>query len=166
MPRPRRKAPVHRKPQPTKTVTPRHEFYSRILSWIASIPPSDRLSEPELPDEQDTLMPLGLFEGISGNAQTPMEERGPAGKRRRTADTMDRDLRRSTRLQKTPDKYVPPSTHISGKYRAFYASFSHPDDIYMRVKGESHLIQHTLRLRQSRLGPLCQVPIAVWAQLH
>lgn len=137
MPRPRRKAPVRRKPQRKKTVTPRHEFYSRILSWIASIPPSDGLSDPELLDEQDTLTPLSLFEGFSGNAQTPMEESGPAGKRRRTAGTMDKDLRRSNRMQKTPDKYAAPSTTISGKYRVFFESFSHPDGMDMRVKGKA-----------------------------
>lgn len=75
-----------------------------------------------------------------------MEERGPAGKRLRTAKTMDKDLRRSNRMQKTPDKYAPPSTTVSGKYRVFYKSFSHPDLIDMRAKGESDQIQHTLRL--------------------
>lgn len=124
MPSPRRKAPVLRKPQPKKAVTPRHEFYSKILSWIASIPPSDRLPDSELLDEQVTLTPLGLLKGISGNAQTPMGERGPAGKRRRTADTVDKDLRRSNRMQKMPDKYAPPSTTNSGKYRVFYESSS------------------------------------------
>lgn len=122
---PRRKAPHRRKPKPKKTVTPGHEFSSRIISWIASIPPSYRLPDPEHLDEQDTLTPLGLFEGISANLQTPMEERGLVGRRRRTADTKDKDLRRSNRMQKTPEKYAPPSTTISGKYRVFYESFGH-----------------------------------------
>lgn len=107
-PRPRRKAPVHRKPQPKKNVTPRLELYSRILSWIASVPPSHSLSDLELQDEQETLTVLDLPEGISGNAPTPMEEPGGrAGKRGRTADTMNKDIRRSKRTQKMPDKYVP-----------------------------------------------------------
>lgn len=53
------------------------------MSWIALIPPSDSLSDPELQDEQEALTVLDLFEGISDNAQTPIEEpRGPVGKRR------------------------------------------------------------------------------------
>ncbi len=64
-------------------MTPRLKFYPRVLSWIALIPPSDSLSDPELQDEQEALTVLDLFEGISDNAQTPIEEpRGPVGKRR------------------------------------------------------------------------------------
>lgn len=118
-------------------------------------------------------MPLGLFEGISGNAQTPMEERGPAGKRRRTADTTDKDLRRSNRLQKTPDKYVPPSTHISGKYWAFYASFSHPDGIYVHAsKGEKpsnpvHSPPLTISIRTTLPGTNCSLgPASLRAALE
>lgn len=125
MPHPRRKVPVRRKQQPKKTVTPRHEFYSRILSWIASIPPSHCLSDPDLLDEQETSTVLGLLKGISGNAQTPTEERGSSGKRRRIADTMNKHLRRANRMQKMPDTYAPPSPTTIGKYRVFYESFSH-----------------------------------------
>lgn len=125
-PRPGRKAPVRRKPQSKKSVTPRLELYSRILSWIASIPPSHSLSDLELLHEQETLTVLGLPRGIPGNAPTPMEEPGgPAGKRRRTADTTNKDLRRSNRMQKMPDKYAPASMTSSGKYIVFHESFSH-----------------------------------------
>ena len=119
MPRPGRKEPVRRKPQPKKTVTLRHDVYSRILSWIASIPPPDNLPDPEL---------------ISGNAQTPTEERGPSGKRRRTADTMNKDLRRSNRMQNTPDKW-----QVQGLLWKLQSS----DGMDMGAKGESNLIQHT-----------------------
>lgn len=125
-PRPGRKAPVRQKPQPKKNVTPRLELNSRILSWIASVPPSHSLSDLELQDKQETLTVLGLPEGTSGNAPTPMEEPGVrAGKRRRTANTMNKDIRRSNRMQKMPDKYVPASTTNIDKCSVFHESFSH-----------------------------------------